>query len=685
MSAKTHQLDQLLCKYTARSRHNKLNWTAETVGAFERVKKDIDECPKLTFINPAWRIWVRTDASNFGIGAYLFQIDDEGLEIPIEFLSKSLTLAQDLKWSVPEKEAYAIFYALKKWQHLLRDVRFVLETDHENLTYLNFEGTDKVRRWKMLVMEFDFDIRFLAGKKNGIADAFSRLCGNNRLKWKQAQEFESTSGGGGDGDDVRELEEDDDVNEVTEMMEQLFELEEDMCPLDEEVAIPDDIRDQIKQAHNALVGHSGVQRTVLKLRRLGSTFPNMRDWVDKFVKQCPVCQKEDCRTFPVGVTPFTLATYKAMQRLQLDSIGPLPATEEGFSHILVFIDTFTRWVMLFPTESTSAKECMRALIQHIGIFGVPAEVVTDGGSQLLNTTVKETLTLLEVEHHVNVAYSSEENGIVERANKEVMRHLRAICFDQRRGADWAVVLPFAQRICNAEVISSMGYAPATLVFGTAINLDRGILTTNQMSSCDHIDVSPYVAQLIACQRHSLQVAAQSQLDLDAAHISARGGGVDVTEFGVGSYVLVEYPDKGPRKKAPPNKLMTHLKGPMVVISSRGSEYTVRDLSTNVDKYVNVMRLRPFRYDPTRIDPKEVAAADDSVFYVEAIRDHLPKGYKRPRKGDLKFLVKWFGYDETENTWEPWSELTRNTIVHAYCRANGMTGVVSKAYDPSDSD
>jgi hypothetical protein len=131
--------------------------------------------------------------------------------------------------------------------------------------------------------------------------------------------------------------------------------------------------------------------------------------------------------------------------------------------------------------------------------------------------------------------------------------------------------------------------------------------------------------------------------------------------------------------------MTHLKGPMVVISSRGSEYTVRDLSTNVDKYVNVMRLRPFRYDPTRVDPKEVAAADDSVFYVEAIRDHLPKGYKRPRKGDLKFLVKWFGYDETENTWEPWSELTRNTIVHAYCRANGMTGVVSKAYDPSDSD
>ena len=75
----------------------------------------------------------------FGIGAYLFQISDTGEEIPIEFLSKSLTLGQDLKWSIPEKEAYAIFYAIKKWDHLLRDVRFVLETDHSSSLKFNRE------------------------------------------------------------------------------------------------------------------------------------------------------------------------------------------------------------------------------------------------------------------------------------------------------------------------------------------------------------------------------------------------------------------------------------------------------------------------------------------------------------------------------------------------------------------
>ena len=59
------------------------------------IRAYIDTCPKLSFINPAWRIWLRTDASNFGIGAYLFQINDAGEEIPIEFLSKSLTLGQE--------------------------------------------------------------------------------------------------------------------------------------------------------------------------------------------------------------------------------------------------------------------------------------------------------------------------------------------------------------------------------------------------------------------------------------------------------------------------------------------------------------------------------------------------------------------------------------------------------------
>ena len=266
-----------------------------------------------------------------------------------------------------------------------------------------------------------------------------------------------------------------------------------------------------------------------------------------------------------------------------------------------------------------------------------------------------------------------------------MRHLRALVFEQRRGADWAIVLPFVQRICNAEVVESTGYKPSDLIFGTAINLDRNVLTPNKVTTCAHSTLSPYVQQLIRVQKHSLEAAAMIQRDIDAAHI-ARRGAKTVTEFIAGSYVLVAYPDKGLGKR-PPNKLMTQWRGPMLVQSSKGSDYTVEDLSTHRTTTMHVSRLKPFRYDATRVDPKDIAAKDINEFYVEAVLDHAPKGQKRPLRGSLRFKVKWAGYDESHDSWEPWALMRDNSIVHAYCRVHGMAGIISKAYEdePDDSD
>ena len=46
-----------------------------------------------------------------------------------------------------------------------------------------------------------------------------------------------------------------------------------------------------------------------------------------------------------------------------------------------------------------------------------------------NELFSELARLSAVDHSFATAYSKEENGIVERANQEVMRHLRAILFD----------------------------------------------------------------------------------------------------------------------------------------------------------------------------------------------------------------------------------------------------------------
>ena len=57
--------------------------------------------------------------------------------------------------------------------------------------------------------------------------------------------------------------------------------------------------------------------------------------------------------------------------------------------------------------------------------------------------------LCSIEHSFATAYSSEENGIVERANQEVLRHLRALLFDSRVHDKWSFEqLQLVQRIMN---------------------------------------------------------------------------------------------------------------------------------------------------------------------------------------------------------------------------------------------
>jgi transposase InsO family protein len=75
--------------------------------------------------------------------------------------------------------------------------------------------------------------------------------------------------------------------------------------------------------------------------------------------------------------------------------------------------------------------------QHFGHFGTPEVIHTDRGTAFHNEVVEELLRMTGVEQSLTTAYSSEENGIVERANQEVLRHLNAILFDSRVHDKWS--------------------------------------------------------------------------------------------------------------------------------------------------------------------------------------------------------------------------------------------------------
>ena len=62
-----------------------------------------------------------------------------------------------------------------KLDHLLRDQYFILQTDSKILSHMNTDHKDKVKRWKIAIQHFNFDVLHIEGKQNIEADALSRL------------------------------------------------------------------------------------------------------------------------------------------------------------------------------------------------------------------------------------------------------------------------------------------------------------------------------------------------------------------------------------------------------------------------------------------------------------------------------------------------------------------------------
>ena len=219
----------------------------------------------------------------------------------------------------------------------------------------------------------------------------------------------------------------------------------------------------------------GVEATINKLAAHDLTWPTMREDVLTFIGRCPACQKMSQLKHHIHMSPFTTVSYGPMNRLNIDSIGPFPVDEAGNKYIITIIDAFTLWCMLIPIVDATAISAADALVKWMGTFGIPSSIVSDN----VNSLVPTLLDLLYIQHNRINAYSHEENAIVERANKEVQRHLSAILYERHSKRKWSTSLPLVQRIMNAQVHFSIGVSLAQILFGNTVDLDRNFLSTTR--------------------------------------------------------------------------------------------------------------------------------------------------------------------------------------------------------------
>ncbi|XGW11934.1 hypothetical protein V3C99_012977 [Haemonchus contortus] len=153
-------------------------WTSKCDEAFKRAKEVLSSDLLLTHFDPSLEIIVAADASDYGIGAVILHKMPDRTEKAICHASKSLTTAEK-NYGQIEKEGLALIFAVRKFYRYIYGRQFKLLTDHKPLLHIfgpkkmvPIYTANRLQRWKLILMGYDFSLIYRSTSEFGKADAF---------------------------------------------------------------------------------------------------------------------------------------------------------------------------------------------------------------------------------------------------------------------------------------------------------------------------------------------------------------------------------------------------------------------------------------------------------------------------------------------------------------------------------
>ena len=150
--------------------------SAASDAAFARVVSGLLRAPTLHYPDPNGTYRVTTDASTFGLGAILEQLDPPSHSwVPVQLASRRLHGAEQ-RYHAIELEALAIYWALKRWEHILVWRPFEVLSDHRPLRkFTELRKSQRVHNWALALSHLSFTVHYRNGESNSLADWLSRL------------------------------------------------------------------------------------------------------------------------------------------------------------------------------------------------------------------------------------------------------------------------------------------------------------------------------------------------------------------------------------------------------------------------------------------------------------------------------------------------------------------------------
>jgi hypothetical protein len=267
----------------------KFKWTDEHDTSFRSLKEKCAERLTLTPIQSGVPFELYTDASSVACGAALLQGDKI-----IEFFSRKFTPTEQ-RYSAFERETLALVTSVLHFRNILLGMKFTIFTDHKPLKQWLKKPpvNERHARWLVRLQDMTFEIEYIEGRKNVLADLMSRPPNVAKSSYEELHSEINVHAIKLNymNDIVQEAQTDEFVRSCgipEEYIEVVNNLKYSMVSGFPRLLLPLKFTQEVCDlVHN--LGHFGVKRTLNTIARQ-YFWPGMRKQISDTVRACQSCQ-----------------------------------------------------------------------------------------------------------------------------------------------------------------------------------------------------------------------------------------------------------------------------------------------------------------------------------------------------------------------------------------------------------
>lgn len=333
-------------------------------------------------------------------------------------------------------------------------------------------ANNRIYRWSLLIQEYSFTIKHRPGVDNVTADALTR---NRPIDTDKADTFMVT---------LNTLSHEHSLYSYTQVHNSQAHLQELRHKLstqahrglsiknnfiiktigtDEKFVIHIDLATDIIRDLHLTYGHIGVRKTWMVFRENYYCFKDLQ-LTKQVISKCHEC----CLGKPKNHTNkniiHSITTNRPLQLVAIDFLSNLIPDKDGYKHILVMVDVFSKYVKLYPTKRCNVNVILQKLKHFTQTIGKPDKLLADNATYFNNDRIKDYLEKRGIRLVLTTIRHPKSNP-AERNVQEVVRFLRmTVQYDH---TEWTTFVSDVENYMNNIPGTVTKISPIVVMLGQA--------------------------------------------------------------------------------------------------------------------------------------------------------------------------------------------------------------------------